>query len=107
MAARNIPQDRQDAQIFLSLSQNPLLDQRRPLVKALELLGVSDTEAWLKRSDPPVPPMALEQLKRAGVDPRLIDRCVQVAQQADPSLPPDQGPDVQQMDQAMQGAPSG
>jgi hypothetical protein len=107
MAARNIPQDRQDAQIFLSLSQNPLLDQRRPLVKALELLGVSDTEAWLKHSEAPVPPKALELLQQAGVDPRLIQQAVMVAQRQDPSIPTEQqGPGVQQVDAAMNGAPA-
>jgi hypothetical protein len=36
------------------------------------------------------------------VDPRLIQQAVQAAQQRDPQLPPEeQGPNVQQMNQAM------
>jgi len=102
MAARNIPQDRQDAQTFLGpMMQNPYIDPKRPLMRGLELLGIRDPEAWLKQTDPPVPPLALEALQKMGVNPALIKRAVQVAQAADPRLAPEQGPDVQQVNQAM------
>jgi hypothetical protein len=102
MAARNIPQDRQDAaQIMNMFGQNPFIDGRRPLMKALELFGVRDPESWLKQSDPPVPPMALQVLEQAGVSRALLDRAVQVAQQQDPRLA-EQGPNVQEVDQMMQ-----
>jgi hypothetical protein len=43
MAARNVPQDRQDAvQIMQLFGQNPFIDPRRPLLKALELFGIKD-----------------------------------------------------------------
>jgi hypothetical protein len=103
MAARNIPQDRQDAQIFLSLVDNQYLDGSRPLLKALELLGERDPHGWLKREDPPVPPMAIALLKRMlPGKAQLIDFAVARAQQSDPRLP-DPGPNVGQMD-AMMGA---
>jgi hypothetical protein len=35
MAARNVPQDRQDAQMFLGLSQNPFVDPKRALIRSL------------------------------------------------------------------------
>ena len=106
MAARNIQQDRQDALQMMSVfGQNPHIDPRRPLMKALELFGVRDPEAWLKQQDAPVPPMALELLAQAGVDPRLIEHAVQLAQAQDPRLAPEgEGPDVQQTEQLMQGA---
>jgi hypothetical protein len=80
--------------------QNPYIDGRRPLMKALELFGVRDPESWLKQSDPPVPPMALQVLEQAGVSRALLDRAVQVAQQQDPRLA-EQGPNVQEVDQMM------
>ena len=110
MAARNVPQDRQDAQMFFALAaNNPHIDPRRPLLKGLELCGIKDPEAWLKQTDQPVPPMALQLLEQAGVAPELIANAVAVAQRADPRLAdPEEaaqqagGPGVQQMDQMMQ-----
>jgi hypothetical protein len=102
MAARNVPQDRQDAGIFLNqLMQNPYVDPKRPLMRGLELLGVRDPESWLKQTDPPVPPLALEALQKMGVNPALIRRAIMVAQASDPRLAPEQGPNVQQVNQAM------
>jgi hypothetical protein len=104
MAARNIPQDRQDAQFFLGLSQNPFVEPKRALLRALELAGVDDPQGWLKQSQPPVPPVVLEKLQQMGVDPRIIKRAVEVSQQEDPQLPVDpqqQGPSREQMDGVM------
>lgn len=99
MAARNVPQDRQDAQIMLQLAQHPMLDPRRPLTKALTLLGVDDPSAWLKQSEPPVPPLALQLLQRYGVPPGIIQQAVQNAQAVDPQL----GPNTEQVGQMMNG----
>ena len=109
MAARNIPQDRQDAvQMMQIFGQHPNIDPRRPLMKALELFGIKDPESWLKQQAPPVPPAALDALARAGVDKRLIDQALRIAQQEQPQLPPDQqGPNVQQVDAMMNGAGRG
>jgi hypothetical protein len=112
MAARNVPQDRQDAvQIMQLFGQHPNIDPRRPLTRALELFGIRDTQSWLKQDPPPVPPLALEMLARAGVKKDVIARAVKVAQEAQPSLGPgqQQGPNVAQVDQAMGngGAPRG
>jgi hypothetical protein len=95
MAARNIPQDRQDAvQVMQLFGQNPFIDPRRPLLKALELFGIKDTEAWLKQTEKPVPPVTLQYLESAGVRPELIQFAVQQAQAQDPQLAQDeQGPD--------------
>jgi hypothetical protein len=102
MAARNIPQDRQDAvQIMQMFGSNPLIDPARPIKKALELSGVKDPEAWLRQPDPPVPPMALDLLAQMGVDPLMIQTAVQQAQRQDPRLAPE-GPAVQAQQQAEQ-----
>jgi hypothetical protein len=67
MAARNIPQDRQDAQAFFALAAgNPHVDGRRASLRALELMGVDDPEGWLKRVAPPLPPAILEILTRSS-----------------------------------------
>lgn len=99
MAARNIPQDRADADRFLALAQNPYVDPRAAMQRALQLLGIDDPSSFLKQASPPVPPAALEALQSMGVDPRMIQRALQVAQQQDPQLTP--GPTVGQMDQVM------
>jgi len=100
MAARNVPQDRQDAIQMMSLfGQNPFVDPRRPLMRALQLFGVEDPESWLKQQAPPIPPTVLDRLKEAGVDPTLIDYVVQSEQQQDPTL----GPSVQDVNGMMGG----
>jgi hypothetical protein len=101
MAARNVPQDRQDAQMFLGLSQNPFVDPKRALIRSLELMGVDDPQGWLKQSEPPVPPAVFQTLAQDGVDGRLIQRAIEVAQREDPQLAQEQGPNVQQMNGAM------
>jgi hypothetical protein len=104
MAARNVPQDRQDANAFLAMAQsNPFIDGRRATLRALELFGVDDPIGWLKQTEKPLPPAVLEILtKEIGVDPRLVQQAVEAAQQRDPQLPMEQqGPNVQQMNRAM------
>jgi hypothetical protein len=102
MAARNVPQDRHDAQMFMTMfGQHPNVDPRRPLEKALKLMGVDDVQSWLKQDAPPVPPVALQMLEQAGVDPELIRFAVASAQRQDPQLGGQQGPDVGMVNQAM------
>lgn len=107
MAARNVPQDRQDAmQMMQMFGQNPHIDPKKPLMQALKLFGVKEPESWLKQQAPPIPPAALEVLAQMGVDQRLIQRAVEVAQASDPQLNPEaepeqQGPGVQDVNQMM------
>jgi hypothetical protein len=102
MAAPNVQQDIQLAQIHLQLAENPNLDSRKPLLRALSLLGEKDPESWLKQSDPPVPPLALELLAKMGVPPEQIQFAVKEAQRQDPQLAPEQqGPTTDQVDQMM------
>jgi hypothetical protein len=106
MAARNIPQDRADAQAFFGLAaQNPHVDGRRATLRALELMGVDDPVGWLKQTDEPIPPMVLQILEQMGVDPNAISFAVQTAQQQDPRFPEEQGPNQQQVEQAMAPQP--
>jgi hypothetical protein len=106
MAARNIPQDRADAQAFFGLAaQNPHVDGRRATLRALELMGVDDPVGWLKATDEPIPPMVLQILEQMGVDPNAISFAVQTAQQQDPRFPEEQGPNQAQVEQAMAPQP--
>lgn len=104
MAARNIQQDRQDAlQIMQLFGQNPYIDQRRALVKALELFGIRDAEAWLKQGPPPVPPEMIQiLLQTPGLNPRLVENAIRVAQQKNPLLPPEQQAQLEQGQEAPQ-----
>jgi hypothetical protein len=111
MAARNIPQDRQDAQMllqnFLAGPAAAHIEPSRPILKALELFGEKDPEAWLRKKDAPIPPMALQILQQMGVDPRLIEYATQTAQQQDPRIEvpeQEQGPGVEDVNQLMGAA---
>jgi hypothetical protein len=95
MAARNIPQDRQDGlQVMQVLGGNEYIDPRRPLQYFMEKYGIKDGEAWFKQTEKPVPPVTLQYLESAGVRPELIQFAVQQAQAQDPQLAQEeQGPD--------------
>lgn len=107
MAAENVPQNRQDgAQIMSLFGNNPYIDPKQPLLKALQLFGIKDPETWLKQTDPPVPPAALQKLQDMGVDPQWIQIAVSSAQNEDPLLNPG-GPSAAGVGEYMQdqGAP--
>jgi hypothetical protein len=72
--------------MFMQLSQDPRLDGRRPLLKALELCGIKDGESWLAQQEPPIPPATIQLLGRAGVDPRLLQAAVRNAQAQQPMV---------------------
>jgi hypothetical protein len=56
-------------------------------------------------TDEPIPPMVLQILEQMGVDPNAISFAVQTAQQQDPRFPEEQGPNAQQVEQAMAPQP--
>lgn len=98
MAAKNIPQRRQDAQAFLALSDNPYIDSRAAMIQYLELMDVKDPESFLKQSDPPIPPKAFEILQQWGVDPQMLVDATKIAQSQDPQLA---GPGPEEVDRMM------
>ena len=104
MAAPNVQQDIQLAQNFMQLAENPHIDGRKPLIRALSLLGEKDPESWLKQQDAPIPPLALDILgQMTQTPPELVQFAIAEAQRRDPQLSPEQqGPDAQQVDQMMQ-----
>lgn len=69
-APENVPQQRQDAQAFIALSQDPRLNGDKLLIRGLELMGVDQPEGYLA---PKIPQIPLDQLQgflqQIGVDP--------------------------------------
>lgn len=106
MAARNVPQDRQDGlQLMQMFNGSPFIDQGQLYQAVLKKFGIDEPQDWLKQSEPPIPPEMIDILKQ-GLGPRLaplVDQAVMLAQRADPQLAT--GPNVQQVDQAMQPQP--
>jgi hypothetical protein len=84
MAAPNVQQDIQLAQIFLQMVENPYVDGRKPMIRALTLLGEKDPESWLKQEAPSVPPAAFEILQQMvpGLPPEAIQFAIAEAQRA-------------------------
>jgi hypothetical protein len=101
MAAPNVQENIQLANMMLGpLSQNPYVDPRRPLMRALTLLGEKDPQSWLKQAEAPIPPKALEILTAMGTKPELIQFAIQQAQAQDPMLNPEQqGPQTADLEQ--------
>lgn len=101
MAARNIPQDRADANQLASLTHgNFFLDPVKPLLRILELSGVKHPKAWLKAENPTIPSVVLDILKSAGVDPTLIEQALLRARTVSS---PDEGPGVSEVTSALGG----
>jgi hypothetical protein len=101
MAAENVPQMRQDFGLLGQLEQNPHVDQRKLLLRRLHLFGIKDPESWLQQEEQPIPPLAMEILKKIpGIDPRLVDFAVAQAQRQQPLLNAE-GPDAGQVGQMM------
>jgi hypothetical protein len=101
MAARNIPQDRADAQLLMQLAgHNWFINPTKPLLRALELVGIKHPQSWLRDPDPPIPPQALKLLELAGVDPVIISNAVRIGRTV---KAPQEGPDAEQVT-AMMGA---
>jgi hypothetical protein len=111
-APENVPQMRQDAQMFLSLAQHPMADGRKMFVLALRNMGIDQPEAYLS-SMQDLPPQTLDFIQAALVDQLslppdqvhalLADATEQAMQQAQeqqmaPGAPqaPGQGPPEQQ-----------
>jgi hypothetical protein len=94
MAAKNIPQERQDGQQVMALfGSNPHVDPRRPLMYALKKFGLKSDEAqaWLAKPETPVPQSVFKLLEEGGVDAELIQYAVKLAQRSDPQLAPPEG----------------
>ncbi len=103
MAAKNIPQDRADAdQLMQMFGHSWYINPVKPLERALELMGVKHPKAWMKAPEPPIPAMALSFLKLAGVDPNLIEQAVLKARTVSA---PQEGPTAEQVTGMLGGAP--
>jgi hypothetical protein len=104
MAARNVPQDRADAQLLMNMfGHSWYVNPTKPLERALELCGIKHPKAWMKAQEPPIPAAALAFLKLAGVDPHLIEQAVMKARTV---TSPQEGPSPDMVTAMMGGAPA-
>lgn len=77
LAAKNIPQERSDAQMILQLlAHNWYLDPIKPLLEAMRKLGIQRPEDWLRPAQPALPLAVLRVMMQAGVPAELIQRAV-------------------------------
>jgi hypothetical protein len=73
MAARNIPQDRADAQfLWNEVAHDPFMDPMKPRIRALEKYGIENPQSWLRGQQPPIPRIMLRLLLQADVPPEVI-----------------------------------
>lgn len=77
LAAKNIPQERADAQILLThLAHDWYLDPLKPRLEAMRKLGIERPQDWLRPAQPALPLGVLRFLLKAGVPAPLIQRSV-------------------------------
>lgn len=78
MAAKNIPQERQDANFLLqNLAQNWYVNPEKVVLEAMRKYSIEHPEAWLRSPEPPVPMAALAFLLEAGVPEALMATAIQ------------------------------
>lgn len=71
----NIPQNRADAQMALTLlGENPVVDQRKLSEWAIRRMGVENPEAFLASPEATVPAAVLDRLAEAGVPVELLTK---------------------------------
>jgi len=112
-APDNVPQQRQDAQMWIQLSQDPRVNGEKALLRAFELMGSDQPEGYLKLPQPQVPAQQIEAfLAQLGVPPEMFVQFLEQqaqAQQAAPPNPPlgpgalEQGPPQGEPEPAMNG----
>lgn len=103
MAAKNIPQERADAQMMGNmLLGNPMLDRGRVIEGILERLGIEHPKTWMRQGEPALPAAVFPILKAAGVDPNLLDQALIRAR----TIEEPEGPNVEQVTSLMGGASS-
>jgi hypothetical protein len=91
-APENVPQQRQDAQMWIQLSADQRVNGEKALIRAFELMGSDQPEGYLRQPQPMVPAEQIQGfLSQLGVPPELFAQFLE-AQAA------------QQQQQAQQGA---
>lgn len=90
LAPENVPQQRQDANMMMSLLQNPQINPEQGLQFVLRNMGIDQPEGFMVQQQPPptVPVQVMESftksLEAAGVDQALIRQAVAKAQTPPP-----------------------
>jgi hypothetical protein len=97
-APENVPQQREDAQSFVALSQDPRMNGEKLLIRALMLYGVDQPEGYVKPAEPQIPAGVVQGfLSQIGVPPEafvaFLDQ--QQAAQQDPQNGPQNGQPAQ------------
>ena len=81
-APENVPQQRQDAQPFVGLSQDPRLDGQKLLIRALQLMGIDQPEGYLAPQMPQIPAEIVQQfLQTQGIPPQMFVQFLDSLQQ--------------------------
>lgn len=82
-APENVPQQRQDAQMFVQLSQDQRLEGTKLLLRALQLMGIDQPEGYLAPTMPQIPAELVQGfLASVGVPPQQFVAYLDQAQAA-------------------------
>ena len=84
-APENVAQMRQDAQMLVQLfGQDPTVDHRRIIVKALEGFGIKQAETYITAPEPRVDPNVVGQIlvEQVGLDEAMVQQILQAGQVA-------------------------
>lgn len=108
MAARNIPQDRSDAQwLMANFAHDWYFNPTAVRMRAAHLMGMDHPKSFLRDPEPAIPKVTLRILMQMGVDPILL---IQSVLQARELSAPSEGPQANQVAEQLPvggGAPAG
>lgn len=106
-APENVPQQRQDAQMWMQVSQDPRVNGEKALLRAFELMGADQPEGYLKLPQPQVPADQIQAfLASLKIPPELFVQFLEAQAQQVPPNPPD-GPPQQQLNAPPEPAMNG
>lgn len=82
MAAKNIPQERSDAERLLAqVAHDPFADPVKPRLEAWRKMGVKHPESWLRGTPETVPVETLGLAVQMGCDPGLLQKALIAARE--------------------------
>jgi hypothetical protein len=109
-APENVPQQRQDAQMWIQLSADQRVNGEKALIRAFELMGSDQPEGYLRLPQPMVPAEQIQGfLGQLGVPPELFAQVLEQQAAAQQQQPPQEseGPPEQPQPQMANGGPPG
>jgi hypothetical protein len=93
MQPENVPQNRADAQMAMTLLQNnPAVDQQKLVEFVVSKMGIESPQTFLAPPNPMIPAETLDRLKERGIPDQILAEALAAAGRSRPGLRQRRGP---------------